>query len=128
MCVADTICHSLSASSEFMGKTFQAAQLTHERFLTIDHSYKIFFDICQTELPLTSGTRDSTSKTSSIFLHCEEALFRIQQTLTHHLFFTWKICRFSYLFLQRMKRGLPEEIGFRSFFTQLNSRTFFPLC
>ena len=23
-------------SSEFMGKTFQAAQLTHERFLTID--------------------------------------------------------------------------------------------
>ena len=23
-----------SASSEFMGKTFQAAQLTHERFLT----------------------------------------------------------------------------------------------
>ena len=30
-------------SSEFMGKTFQAAQLTHERFLTIDHSCKIFF-------------------------------------------------------------------------------------
>ena len=29
--------------SEFMGKTFQAAQLTHERFLTIDHSCKIFF-------------------------------------------------------------------------------------
>ena len=27
--------------SEFMGKTFQAAQLTHERFLTIDHSCKI---------------------------------------------------------------------------------------
>ena len=27
----------------FMGKTFQAAQLTHERFLTIDHPYKIFF-------------------------------------------------------------------------------------
>ena len=26
-----------------MGKTFQAAQLTHERFLTIDHSCKIFF-------------------------------------------------------------------------------------
>ena len=31
--------------------TFQAAQLTHERFLSIDHSCKIFFDICQTELP-----------------------------------------------------------------------------
>ena len=30
-------------TSEFMGKTFQAAQLTHERFLTIDHSFKIFF-------------------------------------------------------------------------------------
>ena len=30
-------------TSEFMGKTFQAAQLTHERFLTIDHSCKIFF-------------------------------------------------------------------------------------
>ena len=27
--------------SEFMGKTFQAAQLTHERFSTIDHSFKI---------------------------------------------------------------------------------------
>ena len=33
----------LDAASEFMGKTFQAAQLTHERFLTIDHSCKIFF-------------------------------------------------------------------------------------
>ena len=33
----------LPDGSEFMGKTFQAAQLTHERFLTIDHSYKIFF-------------------------------------------------------------------------------------
>ena len=30
-------------SSEFMEKAFQAAQLTHERFLTIDHSCKIFF-------------------------------------------------------------------------------------
>ena len=29
-------------SSEFLGKTFQAAQLPHERFLTIDHSCKIF--------------------------------------------------------------------------------------
>ena len=34
---------SKSPGSEFMGKTFQAAQLTHERFLTIDHSCKIFF-------------------------------------------------------------------------------------
>ena len=42
-------------ASEFKGKKFQAAQLTHERFLTIDHSFKIFFDICQTELPPTSG-------------------------------------------------------------------------
>ena len=30
-------------NSEFMRKTFQAAQLTHERFLTIVHSCKIFF-------------------------------------------------------------------------------------
>ena len=30
-------------SSEFMGKTFQAAQLTHDWFLTIHHSCKIFF-------------------------------------------------------------------------------------
>ena len=30
-------------------KTFQAAQLTHEIFLTVDHSYKISF--CQNELP-----------------------------------------------------------------------------
>ena len=29
--------------SEFMGKTFQAAQLTHERFFTIDPSCKVFF-------------------------------------------------------------------------------------
>ena len=35
--------HNVPVSSEFMGKTFQAAQLTHERFLTIDHSCKIFF-------------------------------------------------------------------------------------
>ena len=41
--------------SEFMGKTFQGAQLTHERFLTIDNSCKIFFDICRTEYPPTSG-------------------------------------------------------------------------
>ena len=33
----------LPQSSEFMGKMFQAAQLTHERFMTIDHSWKIFF-------------------------------------------------------------------------------------
>ena len=32
----------LGSSSEFMGKTFQAAQLTHERFLTIDNSFKIY--------------------------------------------------------------------------------------
>ena len=38
----DTVSHH-TATSEFMGKTFQAAQLTHERFLTIDHSCKIFF-------------------------------------------------------------------------------------
>ena len=48
-------CCADSAVSEFMGKTFQAAQLTHERFLAIDHSCKIFFDICQTELPPTFG-------------------------------------------------------------------------
>ena len=30
-------------TSEFMGKTFQAAQLWHEIFLTPDHSCKIFF-------------------------------------------------------------------------------------
>ena len=30
-------------NSEFMGKRFQAAQLTHERFVTIDHSFKTFF-------------------------------------------------------------------------------------
>jgi hypothetical protein len=29
--------------SEFTGTIFQAAQLTHERFLTIDHSCKMFF-------------------------------------------------------------------------------------
>ena len=35
----------LSQSNKFTGKTFQAAQLTHERFLTLDHSCKIFFDV-----------------------------------------------------------------------------------
>ena len=29
--------------SEFMGKMFQVAQLTHGRYWTIDHSCKIFF-------------------------------------------------------------------------------------
>jgi CRISPR/Cas system Type II protein with McrA/HNH and RuvC-like nuclease domain len=28
-----------NGGSKFMGKTFQATQLTHERFLTIDHSW-----------------------------------------------------------------------------------------
>ena len=45
----------ISYTSEFMGKMFQAAQITHERFLIIDYSCKIFFDIFQTELPRTSG-------------------------------------------------------------------------
>ena len=31
--------HGVHGSSEFMGKTFQAAQLTHERFLTIDVTF-----------------------------------------------------------------------------------------
>ena len=34
---------NMGESSEFIWKTFQAAQLTHEKFLTIDHSCKIFF-------------------------------------------------------------------------------------
>jgi hypothetical protein len=38
-----------------METTSQAAQLANKRFMTIDHSGKIFFDICQTELPPTSG-------------------------------------------------------------------------
>ena len=36
------------------GKHFKLPQLTHESFSTIDHSC-IFFDICQTELPPSSG-------------------------------------------------------------------------
>ena len=32
-----------SGGNKFTVKTFQAAQLTHERFLTLDHSCKIFF-------------------------------------------------------------------------------------
>ena len=44
-------CRRLRLHSEFMGKTFKSAQLTHERFLTIDHSLlQNIFDICQTEL------------------------------------------------------------------------------
>ena len=30
-------------ANKFTGKTFQAAQLTHEKFLTLDHSCEIFF-------------------------------------------------------------------------------------
>ena len=30
-------------TNKFRGETFQAAQLTHERFLTLDHSCEIFF-------------------------------------------------------------------------------------
>ena len=33
----------LYSHSKVMGETLQAALLTHERFLTIDHSFKIFF-------------------------------------------------------------------------------------
>ena len=35
--------YNMIGSSIFMDKTFEAAQLTHERFLTIDHSCKIIF-------------------------------------------------------------------------------------
>ena len=43
-CFLHNMYHSVvHITSEFMGKTFQAAQLTHERFLTTDHSCKIFF-------------------------------------------------------------------------------------
>ena len=38
-----SFCGTIPHNSEFMGKKFQAAQVTHERFLTIDHSCKIFF-------------------------------------------------------------------------------------
>ena len=34
----------LPPTSEFMGKTFQAAQLTNDRFLTIDHSFSEFLE------------------------------------------------------------------------------------
>ena len=33
------------------GKLFKVPQLTHESFLTLHQSCKIFFDICKTELP-----------------------------------------------------------------------------
>ena len=33
-----------------MRKTFQAAQTTHEIFLTLVHSCEMFFDICPTEI------------------------------------------------------------------------------
>ena len=36
--IGGSIGGSISRGSKLMGKTFQAAQLTHERFLTIDHS------------------------------------------------------------------------------------------
>ena len=42
---------------------------SHFGFLTIDHSCKIFFDICQTELPRTSGMVFSTTYMLRIVLH-----------------------------------------------------------
>ena len=49
--------HHLAYISEFIGKMFQAAQLTH--FQIFDHRSLLqnifFFDICQTELPPTSS-------------------------------------------------------------------------
>ena len=46
---------SEALGNESMGKTFQAAQLTHESFDHRSLLQNIFFDICQTELPPTSG-------------------------------------------------------------------------
>ena len=34
---------SMADNSKFTGKTFHVAELTHERFLTVDHSCEIFF-------------------------------------------------------------------------------------
>ena len=58
------------AINKFMGKRFQAAQLTHERFLTIGHSCKIFFwylpnwtstDLCCVVLYVTYSTAHQRS-------------------------------------------------------------------
>ena len=43
-----------SVSLNVWGKRFKLPQLTHESNLTIDHSCKIFFEICYTRLPRTS--------------------------------------------------------------------------
>ena len=43
-------CYTQHHTSEFLWKMFQAAQLTHERFLTIYHSCKIFFWYLSTKL------------------------------------------------------------------------------
>ena len=43
-------------SSEFMGKTFQAAQLTNERFLTLDHSLQNIF-LISAQLKFQSGQK-----------------------------------------------------------------------
>ena len=45
--------HTTACGQWIHGKTFQAAQLTHERFLTIDHSCNFFFD---TYLPNWTST------------------------------------------------------------------------
>ena len=40
--IVEECCSVVHGISEFMGKTFQAAQLTHKRFLTADHSCNFF--------------------------------------------------------------------------------------
>ena len=54
----------LACSNKFMGKRFQAAQLTHERFLTLDHSSEIFF----WHLPIWTFTKWSKSAKCNIGL------------------------------------------------------------
>ena len=66
-CPEDGAIYNVSASSEFMGKTFQAAQLTHERFLTIDHACKLNFHrplVCSTIQNIQYSTYSTTHQRS----------------------------------------------------------------
>ena len=74
--------YKIAHSSKFMGKTFQAAQLTHERFLTIEHSCKIFFWY------LPNWTFTKWSKRAKIWL--SQSIFYVKKPPNLSIFFSLK--------------------------------------
>ena len=72
-------------SSEFMVKVFQAAQLTHERFFTIDHSCKILSGAVTLE---RKANRLVKNLSSILYFSYSEETSQQQELLSLHVFKT----------------------------------------